>query len=58
MEVSKITKLSMELNKMGIKHVVFTLDKVSQKTFGDSTSLNILKESPEIEVLVQEVLKK
>ena len=58
MEVSKITKLSMELNKMGIKHVVFTLDKVSHKTFGDSTSLNILKESPEIEVLVQEVLKK
>ena len=39
MEVAKVNKLSMELNKMGIKHIIFTLDDVSTKTFGDSTTL-------------------
>ena len=38
MEVAKVNKLSLELNKMGIKHIIFTLDDVSTKTFGDSTT--------------------
>ena len=47
MEVAKVNKLSLELNKMGIKHIIFTLDYVSTKTFGDSTTLKRLKDSPE-----------
>ena len=43
MEVAKVTKLSLELNKMGIKHIIFTLDDVSTKRFGDSTTLKRLK---------------
>ena len=57
MEVAKITKLSKDLNKEGIKHIVFTLDNVSMKTFGDSTTLRLLKGRPEIEVEVEQILK-
>ena len=35
MEVAKVNKLSLELNKMGIKHIIFTLDNVSTKTFAE-----------------------
>ena len=50
MEVAKVNKLSLELNKMGIKHIIFTLDNVSTKTFGDSTTLKRLKDSPELKL--------
>ena len=36
MEVPKVKKLCNELNQMGVKHLIFTLDNVSLKTFGDS----------------------
>ena len=58
MEVAKVNKLSLELNKMGIKHIILTLDDVSTKTFGDSTTLKRLKDSPELEAGVHEILQK
>ena len=58
MEVAKVTKLSLELNKMGIKHIILTLDDVSTKTFGDSTTLKRLKDSPEFEAEVHDILQK
>ena len=39
---------------MGIKHIIFTLDDVSTKTFGDSTTLKKLKDSPELEAEEEE----
>jgi len=42
MEVPKVKKLCNELNQMGVKHLIFTLDNVSLKTFGDSDSIKIL----------------
>ena len=58
MEVAKVNKLSLELNKMGIKHIILTLDDVSTKTFGDSTTLKRLKDSPELEAGVHDILQK
>ena len=58
MEVAKVNKLSLELNKMGIKHIIFTLDNVSTKTFGDSTTLKRLKDSPELKAGVHDILQK
>ena len=43
---------------MGVKHLIFTLDNVSLKTFGDSDSIKILGEGQEIQHLVEQVLKK
>ena len=51
-------KLCNELNQMGVKHLIFTLDNVSQKTFGDSDSIKILGEGQEIQHLVVQVLKR
>ena len=49
MEVPKVKKLCNELNQMGVKHLIFTLDNVSLKTFGDSDSIKILGEGQEIQ---------
>ena len=43
---------------MDVKHLIFTLDNVSLKTFGDSDSINILGEGQEIQHLVEQVLKR
>ena len=40
---------------MGVKHLIFTLDNVSLKTFGDSDSIKILGEGQEIQHLVEQV---
>ena len=48
MEVPKLKKLCTELNQMGVKHLIFTLDNVSLETFGDSDSVKILGEGQEI----------
>ena len=48
-------KLCNELNQMGVKHLIFTLDNVSLKTFGDSDSIKILGEGQEIQHLVEQV---
>ena len=45
MEVPKVKKLCTELNQMGVKHLIFTLDNVSLKTFGDSDSVKKAKKS-------------
>ena len=58
MEVPKVKKLCNELNQMGVKHLIFTLDNVSLKTFGDSDSIKILGEGQEIQHLVEQVLKR
>ena len=51
-------KLSEELNQLGIKHLIFTLDNVSLKTFGDSSSVKIVGGNQNIQDLVGEALKK
>ena len=56
MEVPKLKKLCTELNQMGVKHLIFTLDNVSLKTFGDSDSIKILGEGQEIQHLGEQVL--
>ena len=58
MEVPKVKKLCNELNQMGVKHLIFTLDNVSLKTFGDSDSIKILGEGQEIQHLVEQILKR
>ena len=58
MEVPKVKKLCNELNQMGVKHLIFTLDNVSLKTFGDSDSIKILGEGQEIQHLVEQVMKR
>ena len=59
MEVRKVKKLCNELNQMGVvKHLIFTLDNVSLKTFGDSDSVKILGEGQEIQHLVEQVLRR
>ena len=58
MEVPKVKKLCNELNQMGVKHLIFTLDNVSLKTFGDSDSIKILGEGQEIQHLVEQVLRR
>ena len=58
MEVPKVKKLCNELNQMGVKHLIFTLDNVSLKTFGDSDSIKILGEGQEIQHLVTQELKR
>ena len=55
MEVPKVKKLCNELNQMGVKDLIFTLDNVSLKTFGDSDSIKILGEGQEIQHLVEQV---
>ena len=51
-------KLCEELNQLGIKHLIFTLDNVSLKTFGDSSSVKIVGGNQNIQDLVGEALKK
>ena len=58
MEVQKVKKLCNELNQLGVKHLIFTLDKVSLKTFGDSDSVKIIGEGQEIQNLIEQILKK
>ena len=58
MEVPKLKKLCTEVNQMGVKHLIFTLDNVSLKTFGDSDSVKILGEGQEIQHLVEQVLRR
>ena len=55
MEVPKVKKLCNELNQMGVKHLIFTLDNVSLKTFGDSDSIKILGEGSVLREWVLEV---
>ena len=55
MEVPKLKKLCTELNQVGVKHLIFTLDNVSLKTFGDSDSIKILGEGQELQHLVEQV---
>ena len=43
---------------MGVEHLIFTLDNMSLKTFGDSDSVKILGEGQEIQHLVEQVLKR
>ena len=50
-------KLCEEQNQLGIKHLIFTLDNVSLKTFGDSSSVNIVGGNQNIQDLVGEALK-
>ena len=58
MEVAKVNKLSCELIKMGVSHVIFTLDNASRKTIGDSTTMKILQGQPEIESQIKDILNK
>ena len=43
---------------MGVKHLIFNLDNVPLKTFGDSDSVKILGEGQEIQHLVEQVLRR
>ena len=59
MEAAKVNKLSCELIKMGVSHVIFTLlDNASTKTFGDSTTMKIPERQPEIETQIKDILNK
>ena len=58
MEITKVSKLSQDLNELGIKHLIFTMDSVSLKTFGDSKSVRIAGENKDIMDLIEKNLKK
>ena len=51
-------KLCEEQNQLGMKHLIFSVDNVSLKTFGDSSSVKIVGGNQNIQDLVGEALKK
>ena len=56
MEVPKVLRLCDELNKMGIKYLIFTIDNKSLKSYGDDLSAKTLEDKADLVENLEQIL--
>ena len=56
MEVPKVLRLCDELNKMGMKYLIFTIDNKSLKSYGDDLSAKTLEDKADLVENLEQIL--